>query len=327
MNPSTANAVALETAFARPLDYLAYSIQGMVIAGVLGAAAPEAVALGAVVWGLQNVLRLANFAGRLGVVEESAEAVAHGETAPWSVEPEPVSMPITIAIPKGPKILPPYAPPSMGKVPFFEEAAADIISRQPVVIQDPLLRTAEEVGNLYREEHVFALAKSTSMTVTKKVQDIIEEGITQGLPVPRAVDKIIEASSDWTRAYAETVYRTNLATAQTDGRFQQASRPGMELILPVMVFHASPDGPVPRGRVRPNHWACHLAAAAPGDSMWDKIRPPLGYNCRCRVELVSWEMARRMGLVSERGEVRKRAPRPGGGPDRGFVHSGRSRWA
>ena len=123
------------------------------------------------------------------------------------------------------------------------------------------------------------------------------------------------------------LYRTNLATAQTDGRFQQASRPGMELILPVMTFQASPDGPMPRGRVRPNHWACHGAAAAPDDPMWDGIRPPLGYNCRCRVHLISWEMARRMGLILSDGTIEVRYPKQGAGPDPGFVHAGRSRWA
>lgn len=326
LNPETANAVALERLFKQPLVYLGFAIESALVAGVLGATAPQAVATASLVWGIQQALRLGNFAGRAGVVREAYAAVESGQASP-EIQPgapigEPVSQPITIAVPKPKPPVPPYAPPSLGKIPYFEEAAQDIISREPVVIQDALMRTAGEVGQLYKEKHAFALAKSASETVTRKVQSIVEEGITQGLSVDQAVAKIREVKGDWTRAYAETVYRTNLATAQTEGRFQQASRPGMDKILPTMVFQTVGDG-----RVRPNHAACSGASAPPGHALWDRIRPPLGYNCRCRVNLISWEMARRMGLVDQNGTVEIRLPKSGGGPDPGFVHSGRSRWA
>lgn len=327
-------------AFTRPEVYLAWAISGAVIAGVLGAGAKRAAAMGAVAWGLQNVLRSSNFEGRAEVVQQAARAVEAGEAAPEVVLipdalagevpayvrpaltiPEPLVLPTTIHVPKPKAPLPPYSPPSVGNLPYFEEAAADIISRAPVVIQDPLKRTAEAVGRLYREDHVFALAKSTDLAVTKRVQAIVEEGIVQGLSEEQAIAKIMAVNADWTRGYAQTVYRTNLATAQVEGRFQQAARPGMDRILPLMVFQTVGDN-----RVRPNHRAADGAAAAPDHFMWDIIRPPLGYNCRCRVVLASWEMARRMGLVNPDGTIGSRAPQHGAGTDPGFVHSGRSRW-
>lgn len=98
----------------------------------------------------------------------------------------------------------------------FHDAIVDMVSRDP-----RLARGAEAVAETYSTQHAFAAAKSASLEITKRVQGAVVRGIREGTPEGTA-GKIIAAIADWTRAYAETVFRTNVATAYSAGRFRQA---------------------------------------------------------------------------------------------------------
>lgn len=320
MDYANANAVEVERAFTRGRRWLTASIQALLVATATGAEAAKVRALSATTLGIQFVLRMGDFMGRVGVMQEVAQHASPTdltELEPSGTEAPPAP-PIYPEVPEFPGV------PKPGRPPVFREAYEAIISRQPKVIRDPLRRTAEEVGRLYQEEKVFALAKSAEEAVTKRVRDLIAEGISEGRSVGEVTKQIqteipfvAKKTHDWSRAYVETVVRTNLTGAQTAGRFEQAKKPIARKIMPAMIFRAVGDV-----RTRPNHKACHGAAAPVEHPLWKSIHPPLGYNCRCRVDLVSWDQARRMGLVNEDGTIEVRPPKSGGGPDPGFVHGG-----
>ncbi len=206
----------------------------------------------------------------------------------------------------------------------FPEAVADIMAREP-----RLARSAEEVARAYNEDHGFALARASSVTVTRRVQDAVAKAIQTGKPVDAAVRSIRatvaaagEDMADWTRAYAETVFRTNLSTAYSAGRFREMADPAVAYAIGALMF----DGPTdaePAGSSRRNHVAAVGLIAAPTDPVWDKLAPPLGWSCRHSLSLVPWGECRRRRLVLPDGTIRPARVPPGAHADAGFRHTGR----
>lgn len=203
----------------------------------------------------------------------------------------------------------------------FTEAVADIVRRQPELAQ-----SAAEVAKVYRERHAFALAKSAELTVTKRVQAALAEGLKTGTPVDTGA-KLIAEIGDWSRAYGETVYRTNMATAYSAGRFQQAYEPSVAEIMPAFEFRAVGDSDT-----RENHAAADGLVAATNDPVWDTFSPPMGYNCRCDLAFIDTDELEMMDLVQKDGSIKRKLPssfgsaRPdegfGGRPDRRMYHGG-----
>lgn len=191
----------------------------------------------------------------------------------------------------------------------FDEAIRDMIARDPRLAQ-----SAEAVAALYRERHAFAMARSSEEVLTARIQEMIARFMRRGATVPSASEQIAEVG-DFTRAYAETVYRTNLATAYEQGRRQQALDPDIEEVVPALRFSAVLDSDV-----RANHAAADGLIASTRDAVWGAFTPPIGYNCRCTTEFVDrWELEQ-MGLLMRNGQVRTHFPATFASafPDKGF---------
>lgn len=185
------------------------------------------------------------------------------------------------------------ASPLVPKVPF-SQAIQDMIERTPRLAQ-----SAEEVSDVYSSEHGFALAKSASIQITEKVQDIVQKAIDDGTPVKDAADLIAKAGN-FSRGYAETVYRTNLNTAYSAGRFQIAQDPDIQAIAPAFEYMILNDSDVRRGRKEDsgeNHKALDGLIAGVNDKIWQTYAPPNGYNCRCTLRLVSIFELEAKGLI------------------------------
>ena len=176
----------------------------------------------------------------------------------------------------------------------FGEAVQDILRRTPF-----LSGTAERVAQVYSREHGFALAKSAEISITQRIQATISRALGEGKPRPSTVD-IIAQLGNFKRAYAETVYRTNLSTAYTAGRFQAAEDPVVKIALPAFQYSAVTDPDVRRGRAEDsgeNHLALHNLISATDWEGWSVYSPPNGFNCRCTLRLVSIFELRRKGLL------------------------------
>lgn len=184
----------------------------------------------------------------------------------------------------------------------FEEALNDILTREP-----RLARSAAAVARLYTDEHAFAMARSASMNLTKRVQKammgLMQKGGTTSLTENEILRMAAEEGHDWTRAYAATVYRTNAATAYSRGRFQQAMDEEVKQVIPAMELVGIDDD-----RTRPNHRAGQGLIAATVDPVWERVRPPLGYNCRDGVIFVSKYDLERKNLLRKDGSVIRYEP-------------------
>ncbi|MCU0724012.1 MAG: phage head morphogenesis protein [Planctomycetes bacterium] len=211
---------------------------------------------------------------------------------------------------------PAIAPAPLPDVPYHE-AVADVLAREP-----RLAPGYRAVQTLYNEEHAFAVARSAEEALTKRIQAALTRALAKGTPVSGAVRSLRGVAAamgadmgDWTRAYAETVFRTNMATAYSAGRFSQMAEPAVRRAIAALRF----DGPNDSD-ARPNHVAALGLIAAPEDPVWNACAPPLGYNCRHGLSFVSWPEARAARLVLPDGTIRRAVVPRGAGPDLGFKH-------
>lgn len=217
---------------------------------------------------------------------------------------------------------PPGALPAAGGAPIpgpgglprvpFTEAVADIVAREP-----RLAAGAAEVAHAYGSEHVFAMARASEIEVVKRVQAALAKAVATGQSIPEVVE-IVADLGDFTRAYAETVVRTNLTTSFSAGRFRQMADPAVAFAIGALRFTAIGDADT-----RANHAAADGLIAAPGDPVWHRLAPPLGFRCRCTLSFVSWPELGRRGLLTDARTVRVAHVPSGAHADAGFSHSGR----
>jgi SPP1 gp7 family putative phage head morphogenesis protein len=90
----------------------------------------------------------------------------------------------------------------------------------------------------------------------------------------------------WTPAngsHVETVFRTNVIGAYSQGRVRHMTQPEVLQLRPFWQWITCNDPP----RVRPNHFAMHGVVLSAADPFWLEAYPPAAYNCRCRVRSLS----------------------------------------
>ena len=188
----------------------------------------------------------------------------------------------------------------------FLEAVRDLTSREPLKGFN-----WQQVAEIYKTRQGFALARSADIKLTERVQQTIERFMRRGIQL-RSAEKIIAELGGFTKAYAETVYRTNLSTAYSAGRFDQAADPDVAVVIGGFEYLTSRDSDVRRGRKQDsgeNHAAADGFIAATTDPIWDTLAPPSGYQCRCVTRMVPRGELRRLGLVGDSGQVTRRVPR------------------
>ncbi len=205
------------------------------------------------------------------------------------------------------------------------EAVQDMVDRVPATIRNAAERTAQRISQLYSEGRVVAFARSAEAAVTERVQALIAEAIREGIPeaesgrlIRLGVDEVRKRTAAWSEGYARMAFRTNVNTAVTAGRFRQAQDPDIKAVIPAFRFDAVMDSDT-----RGNHGAADGLILKVDNPAWNRIAPPLGYNCRCQVSLVGLPELRRMGRVLANGDIRESSLPAGAHPDAGFRHGGR----
>jgi SPP1 gp7 family putative phage head morphogenesis protein len=197
------------------------------------------------------------------------------------------------------------------KVPFVEAVEA-LLKRTPVLAEGWKATREAWLKN------GFALAKSTTKTLTRKVRGSFERFLRGGLTVEETTSAIRTqlrtSGASITKAYADTVFRTVVSTAYSEGRKEQAKRPGVRRAACGWRYVATTDRDV-----RENHLGGHDMIAHVDDKVWETHSPPNGYNCRCALEIVPTKEMVELGLATpEGGMTRSVVPLIGFIPDAGF---------
>lgn len=193
----------------------------------------------------------------------------------------------------------------------FREAIKQLLTRFPILERD-----AERLSRRYQSETVFGMVRAATRNVVERVQKFMADAVQSGKPTPDAADALAETEG-FTRAYADTVYRTNLSVAFTAGRMEQARDPVIRRELPAyeVIGPESDDPDTRQGRPEDrgeNHAAAVGLVAAVDDPIWETHTPPFGYSCRHSIRLVSREELKRRGLLRADGSVLRYEP-PGFG--------------
>lgn len=198
--------------------------------------------------------------------------------------------------------------------PPFKEMIEDLLARTP-----KLAATADEVAEQYRTMHAFAAVGSPDLEVTKAVQRELADIQTRGDTL-KGAEQAIQAITGWARWYSETVFRTNVTTAYSAGRWKQVSDPIVEEIAPAFEYAAVLDVDT-----RPNHAAANGLVAGLRDPIWNTMTPPLGYNCRCTLMMVDVFELKSRGLIDRNGIVKRVEPAgfSAAGPDSARFGGGR----
>lgn len=200
-------------------------------------------------------------------------------------------------------------------VPFVEAIEA-LIERVPA-----LARGFAEARERY-QKGAFALARSSSEVVTRHVQKTIAQAMRLGQARDTVTNEIAEAlgardfskpGASFMRSYADTVFRTTTASAYAEGRQRQADDPAIRRVVSAWRYDATNDR-----NVRHNHLAADGFVAHMDDPVWNFLKPPLGFNCRCVLVMVSNRRAMKAGVVSPNGVMIPQAPPAGAHPDPGF---------
>lgn len=206
----------------------------------------------------------------------------------------------------------------------FEEAVEQLLERTPVTLRRAAERTAQRIAELYSEDNVIAFVRSAEASVTREAQDYIARAMKEGMGEAEAgrglalrANEVRKRSRAWSEAYARMAFRTNVNTANTAGRFRQVQDPDIREVIPAFRFDAVVDSDV-----RDNHVVGDGMILSVTNPAWNKVAPPLGYNCRCHVALVSVVQLQQMGRLKNGKVVESRVP-AGLVADPGFRHGGR----
>ena len=163
-----------------------------------------------------------------------------------------------------------------------------------------IARNAQEVSSMYKEGRHFSIARTARKTILDRIKKYLEAAVAGNTPREQSIQAIKKAGS-FSRGYAKTIYTTNLTSAYTAGRFQQAKEPHAAKVIKAFQYVAINDPP----RVRTNHLAHHGFVASQFDPSWNEFAPPQGFNCRCGVRLITIFEARRRNLLDAQDEFPK----------------------
>jgi SPP1 gp7 family putative phage head morphogenesis protein len=169
-------------------------------------------------------------------------------------------------------------------VPFDEAIAAAI--RRLVVLPDVFY------GDLQGQARAkaFTVSGLNALDQLQAVWDSLRAVLSEGGTFEQWREQI--QSVDLPSHRLETVYRTNLQAAWSQGRAEQIRR--NLRTHPYLMYSAVNDS-----RTRPDHAARH-GTILPADHPWWRANyPPLGFNCRCRAIAVTRKEAERRGISAE----------------------------
>ena len=185
----------------------------------------------------------------------------------------------------------------------FEEALEAVMESENFSFLDPKTKMgiAKEMNYVYGKEapitKKIGLDPSYQSAIKKVNETIINQNLFS-LPRQEAVKEIEKAMAGWSKATAETIYRTQTAKAYSAGRWRQLQNPRIKQFTPAAKFIATLDA-----NVRDDHKRLHGLIFSVNNPVWREISPPIYYNCRCHFTLLNKFQLKQMGRIDGQGNV------------------------
>lgn len=196
-------------------------------------------------------------------------------------------------LPLGPA---PFVPPGPGRVHLTTiEEAARLLSDKNVVRQNDLSRMAEAARN-----KAFTVAGADAAETLTRVRDLLAENVKEGASLAdfqKAVEEEGLGGTFLSDPHLETVFRTNVQAAFSDGQMSVLRQPFVRSGFPYARYDAIHDD-----RVRENHLALETLGIdgtncyRVDDPVFETFRPPWDYQDRCGWVPTSIAQAAEMGV-------------------------------
>jgi len=203
----------------------------------------------------------------------------------------------------------------------FDEAIEAFRRRIPV--------SPEVMGRLAlnARARAFSVAGVACMDALEEMRAAVDRAIADGTTMADFRKRMAEIADaremlPLGRAHVETIFRTNISTALSAGRYRQQTAPAVLQARPFWQYLTADDGDV-----RPTHAALHGKVFAADDPVWQQIYPPNGFRCRCRVVTLSARQVAARGVQVETGDQVLNKPIQVGAttvtprPDMGWNHN------
>lgn len=207
----------------------------------------------------------------------------------------------------------------------LSEALDDMVERTPVTLRAAAERTAQRIAQIYGQGRAVAFVRSAEESVTAQAHEFLARAFREGMGESEAgralalsIERVRVETAPWSESYARMVFRTNVNTAVTAGRFRQVRDSEVRAVIPAFRFDTMEDVDV-----RANHAPADGRIWKVDNPVWARLAPPLGYNCRCQVAMASYPSLVAMGRVGAGGQVMEDSVPPDAYPDPGFRHGGR----
>lgn len=208
----------------------------------------------------------------------------------------------------------------------FEEAIA--------YLRSLLVMPGEEFAALedsYKAK-AFSIARQSNLDLLEGVKAELVKTLQEGGTLSSFRDGIDAVFDNYgvtriNRNRAELIFRQNIQTAYSVGRYRQMTKPHILAARPYWMYEAVHDA-----RTRPGHRALDGLVFPADHEFWRTHYPPNGYRCRCKVRALSERELMAKGLtVLERLPEHVVDPRTGEiiedlSPDPGFESNPALSW-
>lgn len=147
------------------------------------------------------------------------------------------------------------------------------------------------------KRQTFTIAGQEDERIQGYVRQEIAAALTDGVLENRELAVIADKAfrkygvTEQTPYHAATVFRTNIQSAINDAQWQMMHDPEILAEVAYLEYVTMEDT-----RVRPNHRKMHGVIRPVDDPVWKKWYPPNGYNCRCKLRVITRAEAQRRNL-------------------------------
>jgi len=146
----------------------------------------------------------------------------------------------------------------------------------------------------------FTVAGIVEKDILKSVQEMLYKAIREGAPLKDFAFALKQANIKYTGTvygsdakkgepispiHTETIVRTNFASVFNDGRWDLFNDPAVVGFVPAYQYSGILDN-----RIRETHRKMDGKIYPRDDPIWNRWRPPCGYNCRCILTPVTINM-------------------------------------